>query len=274
MTQETIQGDFHPEDYVSERLFAPAPDGALVPVSVLYRRGLEKNGDSPLLLYGYGGATVDAAFDVALFSLVERGFVYAVAHVRGGREKGVLWEEGGQGLNTRNRFTDFIAVAEFLIREGYANPDRLFAHGISSGGLLVGAVANMRPDLFEGIVAQVPWVDVVEGFMSDSMPSERGDPTEEADYRYVLSFSPYQNVEAGDYPNILVTAALRDTQVPYWAPAKWVAKLRALKTDDNLLLLETNLGAGGHAGRSGRQERWREVAFLYSFILDLMGIEG
>lgn len=273
VAQATIRGGIHPEDYVSERLSAPAPDGASVPVSVLYRRGLEKNGDSPLLLYGYGGATENASYNGALLSLVDRGFVYAIAHVRGGREKGASWEQGGQGLNTRNRFTDFIAVAEYLVQEGYADPKRLFAQGMSSGGLLVGAVANMRPELFRGIVAQVPWVDVLTGFMNQNGPSETGDPREEAHYRYVLSYSPYQNVEGKDYPNLLVTTALRDTQVPYWQPAKWVAKLRALKTDDNVLLLRANLGAGGHAGVSGRYARWREAALLYAFILDQAGMK-
>jgi oligopeptidase B len=269
--RQEILGEFDPADYVSERLHARAPDGALVPISMVYLKGTGKDGENPLLLYGYGGATVEAAFDPDLFSLIDRGFAYAVAHVRGGREKGVSWEKDGQGLNTRNRFTDFIAVAQFLIRERYTRPGRLFAHGISSGGLLVGAVANMRPDLFEGIVAQVPWVDVGTGFMTAGTAGELGDPKEEAHYRYVFSYSPYQNVEAKDYPHMLVTTALRDTQVPYWQPAKWVAKLRALKTDDNVLLLRTNLGAGGHAGAFGRNERWRETAFLYAFILDLAG---
>jgi oligopeptidase B len=271
--RDDILGEFDPADYVSERLYARAPDGALVPISIVHPRGTEKNGENPLVLYGYGGATVEAAFDADRFSLIDRGFVYAIAHVRGGREKGVPWEKGGQGMNTRNRFTDFIAVAELLIREGYTSPDRLFAHGMSSGGLLVGAVANMRPDLFEGIVARVPWVDVLTGLTSAGAAGELGDPKEEADYRYVLSYSPYQNVEAKDYPSMLVTAALHDTQVPYWQPARWVAKLRALKTDGNVLLLKTNLEAGGHAGAFGRNERWRETAFLYAFIIDLAGID-
>jgi oligopeptidase B len=270
--RERISGGYDPTAYGSERARAPAPDGSLVPVSLLYRKGLRRNGRNPLVLYGYGGATVDAAFDPTLFSLVDRGFVYAIAHVRGGRELGYRWEAGGQGPHTRNRFTDFIAVAEFLIREGYTSPERLFAHGMSSGGLLVGAVANMRPGLFKGMVAQVPWVDVLTGFLSSSMPTEVGDPGEDADYRYVRSYSPYQNVQAQDYPNMLVTAVLDDTQVPFWIPVKWVALLRATRTDRNVLLLNTNLEAGGHAGRSGRLERWKETAFLHAFLLDLAGV--
>jgi len=271
--REEIFGAFDSAAYVSERLFAPAPDGALIPISILHRRDLRRNGEHPLLLYGYGGATVEAAFDADRFSLVDRGFSYAIAHVRGGGELGGEWEKAGQGPNTRNRFTDFIAVAEFLVREGYTSPDGLFAHGISSGGLLVGAVANMRPELFKGIVAQVPWLDAVTPFMASPRPTEAGDPREEAGYRNVMSYSPYQNIEAKEYPSMLVTTALRDTQVPYWDPTKAVAKLRALKTGENVLLLRANLGAQGHAGPTGRLESWRETAFLYSFILDLVGID-
>jgi oligopeptidase B len=269
--REEVLGDFDPAEYVSERLHAPARDGVSVPVSIVYRKGTRRDGASHLLLYGYGGATVDAAFDPPVLSLLDRGFIYAIAHVRGGEEMGSQWAEDGQGLKKRNTFTDFIAVAEFLISEGYASPDRLFAHGISSGGLLMGAVANMRPDLFKGIVAQVPNVDVLASFMSNTAVSGSGDPQQEAYYRYVLSYSPYENVRRQDYPNMLVTAALHDTQVQYWAPTKWVAKLRALKTDDNVLLLQMNM-EGEHGGSSGRYQGWREIAFRYAFILDLAGI--
>ncbi len=272
LRREEIAGGYDPTAYVSERAQAPAADGSLVPISLLYRKGTSMSGRNPLLLYGYGGATVEAAFDPTLFSLVDRGFVYAIAHVRGGRELGFRWEAGGQGLSTRNRFTDFIAVAEFLVQEGYASPARLFAHGVSSGGLLVGATANMRPELFKGIVAQVPWVDVLTGFLDTDRPTELGDPRRDADHDYVRWYSPYQNVEAKDYPSLLVTAVLRDTQVPYWAPVKWVAAQRALRTDHNLLLLKTNLEGAGHAGASDRYERWKEVAFLYAFLLDLAGV--
>jgi oligopeptidase B len=271
--REEVFGGFDPAEYVSERRFAPAPDGTLIPVSILYRRGLERNGEHPLLLYGYGGATVEPAFDADLFSLVDRGFSYAIAHVRGGRELGIEWEKGGQGRNSHNRVTDFIAVAEFLVHEGYTSTDRLFAHGISSGGGLVGGVSNMRPELFKGIVAQVPLMDVVSPFMASPRPMEAGDPREEADYRYVMSLSPYQNIEAKEYPSMLVTTALLDTQAPYWIPTKWVAKLRALKTGENILLLKANLGAQGHAGSTDRLENWRETAFLYAFILDLVEID-
>jgi oligopeptidase B len=268
--REDISGEFDPTDYVTERLHAAAPDGARVPISIVYRRGTEKSGANHLVLYGYGSGTVDAAFDPPVLSLLDRGFIYAIAHVRGGDEMGSQWAEDGRGLKRRNTFNDFIAAAEFLIGEGYTNPDRLFAHGVSSGGLLMGAVANMRPDLFKGIVAQVPFVDVLTWFMSDTAVSEWGDE-KEALYRYILTYSPYENVEVKNYPNMLVTGALHDTQVPYWAPAKWVAKLRALKTDDNLLLLQMNM-EGEHGGSSGRLQRWKEVAFLYAFILDLAGI--
>ncbi len=268
--REEVSGEFDPTHYVTERLHATALDGARVPISIVYRRGTGKSGANGLVLYGYGSGTVDAAFDPPVVSLLDRGLIYAIAHVRGGDEMGSQWAEDGRGLKRRNTFTDFIAVAEFLIGEGYTNPDRLFAHGVSSGGLLMGAVANMRPDLFKGIVAQVPNVDVLTWFMSDAAGAEWGDERE-ALYRDILTYSPYENVEAKDYPNLLVTSGLYDTQVQYWGPAKWVAKLRALKTDDHVLLFQTAMD-GGHTGSSGRYQRWNELAFLYAFILDLAGI--
>jgi oligopeptidase B len=210
-------------------------------------------------------------------SLIDRGFVFAIAHVRGGQELGRFWYESGRALNKRNTFTDFIACAEFLIQQGFTSRERLFAMGRSAGGLLVGAVANMRPDLFKGIVAEVPFVDVVTTMLDPSIPlttgeyDEWGDPNEKQFYDYMLSYSPYDNVEAKNYPNMLITGALHDSQVQYWEPAKWAAKLRALKTDRNRLLLKTNLDAG-HGGASGRFRRHLETAFSYAFLLDLAGI--
>ena len=265
--REEVLGDFDPADYVSERLYAPARDGVSVPVSIVYRKGIEKSGQNPLLLYGYGTGTADTEFNSPLLSLIDRGFVYAIAHVRGGYELGRQWAEDGSGLNKKNTFTDFIDVAEFLISEGHANPDKVFAHGLSSGGLLMGAVANMRPNLFKGIVAQVPYVAVLDGSHGDL-----GDVSEEDYYWYMLSYSPYDNVEAKGYPNMLVTAGFHDVMVPYWQPAKWVAKLRALKTDDNVLLLKTNMQAG-HVGAPGRYEDWKETALLFAFLLDLAGVK-
>jgi len=279
LKQEEVLGGFDPADYVTERLYAPARDGVRVPVSIVYRTGLEKDGDNPLLLYGYGsyGASMDATFSSPRLSLLDRGFVYAIAHVRGGEEMGRRWYEDGKLLNKKNTFTDFIDVAEFLIDEGYTNPDKLFAQGGSAGGLLMGAITNMRPDLFEGVLALVPWVDVVTTMLDESIPlttseyDEWGNPNDEAYYQYMLSYSPYDNVEAKDYPNLLVTTGLHDSQVQYFEPAKWVAKLRAMKTDDSRLLLKTNMEAG-HGGASGRYKRYEEMAFQYAFMLDLLGI--
>ncbi|UCC75155.1 MAG: S9 family peptidase [Gemmatimonadota bacterium] len=280
LKRDEVLGGYDPADYVTERLYAPARDGVRVPVSIVYRRGTEKNGENPLLLYAYGsyGASRDASFSSVRLSLLDRGFIYAIAHVRGGQEMGRWWYEDGKLLKKKNTFTDFIDVAEYLVAEGYTNPDVLFAQGGSAGGLLMGAITNMRPDLFKGIVAQVPWVDVVTTMLDSSIPlttseyDEWGDPNEEEYYWYMLSYSPYDQVEAKDYPNMLVTTGLHDSQVQYFEPAKWVAKLRALKTDDNLLILKTNMEAG-HGGASARYERYRETAFQYAFMLDLLGIE-
>jgi oligopeptidase B len=279
LKREEVLGGFDPSDYVTERLYAPARDGARVPVSIVYRKGTEKDGDNPLLLYAYGsyGSSMDATFSSPRLSLIDRGFVYAIAHVRGGEELGRQWYEDGKLLKKKNTFTDFIDVAEYLVQEGYTTPEKLFASGGSAGGLLMGAITNMRPDLFEGVVARVPWVDVVTTMLDASIPlttseyDEWGDPNEEEYYRYMLSYSPYDNVEAKDYPNLLVTTGLHDSQVQYFEPAKWVAKLRALKTDDNRLILKTNMEAG-HGGASGRYKRYEETAFWYAFMLDLVGI--
>jgi len=278
--QDQVLGGFDSTNYRSERLWATAEDGTQVPVSLVYRPDLRSGeGGSPLLLYGYGsyGASMDASFSSPLLSLIDRGFVYAIAHIRGGEEMGRSWYENGKLLHKKNTFTDFIAAAEHLVAEGYADPDRVYAMGGSAGGLLVGAVFTMRPDLWDGVVARVPFVDVVTTMLDASIPlttfewDEWGDPRVREYYDYMLSYSPYDNVEARDYPHLLVTTGLHDSQVQYWEPAKWVARLRASKTDDNLLLLETNMGAG-HGGASGRYDRYRETALVYAFLLDLAGI--
>ncbi len=220
---------------------------------------------------------MDASFNAFRVSLLDRGFVYAIAHIRGGEELGRQWYEDGKLFNKKNTFTDFIDSAEYLVAKRYTQPDRLFCWGGSAGGLLIGAVINMRPDLFKGAIAAVPFVDVVTTMLDDDIPlttseyDEWGDPNEKEYYDYILSYSPYDNVEAKDYPNLLVTTGLHDSQVQYWEPAKWVAKLRATKTDDNLLLLKTEMEAG-HGGVSGRYKRYKETAFQYAFLLDLAGI--
>ncbi|UCE22897.1 MAG: S9 family peptidase, partial [Candidatus Aminicenantes bacterium] len=280
LKQQEVLGDFDPTNYQAERHYATARDGTKVPISLVYRKGLEKNGNNPLLLYGYGsyGSTGSASFRSDRLSLLDRGFVYALAHIRGGSEMGRYWYEEGKLLNKKNTFTDFIDCAEFLVAEKFTNPDKLFAMGGSAGGLLMGAVLNMRPDIFKGIIAGVPWVDVITTMLDESIPlttsefDEWGNPKNEEYYWYMLSYSPYDNVEAKDYPAMLVTTGLHDSQVQYFEPAKWVAKLRALKTDDNILLLHTNMGAG-HGGVSGRFRRYKETAMEYAFMLDLIGIK-
>jgi oligopeptidase B len=278
--QEAVLGGFAVENYVTERLYVRAADGVEIPLSIVYRRGLKRDGRAPLLLYGYGsyGFSVDAAFASPRLSLIDRGFVYAIAHVRGGQELGRRWYEDGKLLNKKNTFSDFLACAEFLIEQKFSNPKKLFAMGRSAGGLLMGAVVNMRPDLFNGIVAEVPFVDVVTTMLDASIPlttgeyDEWGDPNDKKFYEYMLSYSPYDNIEAKAYPNLLITGGLHDSQVQYWEPAKWVAKLREMKTDTNRLLLKTNMDAG-HGGASGRFRRHLETAFSYAFLLDLAGIK-
>ena len=280
LKREEVLGGFDPENYAIERLYAPATDGTLIPLSILYRKGLNKDGGNPLLLYGYGayGLSIDASFASPRLSLVDRGFVFAIAHVRGGQEMGRQWYEDGKLLKKKNTFTDFVACAEFLISEKFTSPERLFAMGRSAGGLLMGAVSNARPDLFKGIVAEVPFVDVITTMLDSSIPlttgeyDEWGDPNQRESYDYMLSYSPYDNVERKAYPAMLITGGLHDSQVQYWEPAKWAAKLRELKTDNNRLLLKTNMDAG-HGGTSGRFRRHRETAFSYVFLLDLAGIE-
>jgi oligopeptidase B len=277
LKQDEILGGFDSKNYQTERLYATARDGVKVPVSMVYRKGMTKSGDNPLLLYGYGsyGSSMDASFSASRVSLIDRGFIYAIAHIRGGEELGRQWYENGKLLNKKNTFTDFIDCAEYLVAEDYTNPDKLFAAGGSAGGLLMGAIVNMRPDLFEGVVTRVPFVDVVTTMLDESIPlttseyDEWGNPNDKEYYEYMLSYSPYDNVEAKDYPHLLVTTGLHDSQVQYWEPAKWVAKLRAMKTSDNLLILKTNMDAG-HSGASGRYKRYRERAFQYAFLLDLV----
>jgi oligopeptidase B len=279
LKQQEIPGGFNPDDYTVERIWATAGDGASIPVSVVYRKSLKKDGSNPALLYSYGsyGASSDAYFISSFYSLIDRGFVFAIAQIRGGSDMGEQWYEDGKLLNKKNTFTDFIACAEKLNKDKYTSPDKLAIMGGSAGGLLVGAVANMRPDLFNTVVAQVPFVDVINTMLDTSLPlttqeyEEWGNPNIEEYYRYMLSYSPYDNIKAQNYPNMLVTAGLNDSQVGYHEPAKFVAKLRALKTDDNLLLLKTNMESG-HGGATGRFDALRETAFEVSFILNRVGI--
>ncbi|MDZ7333346.1 MAG: S9 family peptidase [candidate division KSB1 bacterium] len=279
LKQEEVLGGFDPKNYKTERLYATAKDSVKIPISLVYRVGLVKDGNNPLLLYGYGsyGASTDASFSSVRLSLLDRGFVYAIAHIRGGQEMGRQWYEDGKLLKKKNTFTDFIACAECLIAEKFTNPEKLFAMGGSAGGLLIGAVVNMRPDLFKGVIAAVPWVDVVTTMLDESIPlttnefDEWGNPKQKEYYDYMLSYSPYDNVVAQNYPNMFVTTGLHDSQVQYWEPAKWVAKLRELKTDNNILVLHTDMKAG-HGGKAGRFERHRLTAMEYAFMLDLLGI--
>jgi oligopeptidase B len=265
--------------YRSERLLASAPDGVQVPISVVYRVPLDTDGTRPLLLSGYGayGLSYDPVFSSNTLSLLDRGFVVAIAHVRGGEEMGRAWYEAGRLLKKRSSFTDFIAAAEHLVSLGYTTPDRLVINGGSAGGLLIGAVTNLRPELFRAVLAEVPFVDVVNTMLDASLPltvieyDEWGNPHDPTAYSYIRSYSPYDNVDAKDYPHMLVTAGLNDPRVAYWEPAKWTAKLRATKTDKNRLLLRTNMGAG-HGGASGRYDFLREIAFKYAFILDVLGM--
>lgn len=279
MKQDEILGGYDASHYTTERVFATAEDGTEVPISLVYRADLFEPETNPLYLMGYGsyGASMDPWFSSSRLSLLDRGFVYAIAHVRGGGEMGEAWKDGGRLLNKVNTFTDFIACAEFLVDQGYAAPDKVVAAGTSAGGLLIGAVLNIRPDLFAIGLADVPFVDVLNTMLDPSIPltvgeyDEWGDPNEKEYYDYIKSYSPYDNVRQQDYPAILITASLNDQRVQYWEAAKWTAKLRASKTDDNLLLLRMTMEAG-HGGVSGRYERYREWAFEFAFVLDRLGI--
>ena len=279
LKQQEVLGGYDRNDYVSERLYATAKDGTKIPISLVYKKGFVKNGNAPLLLYGYGayGASSDADFGSGRLSLLNRGFVYAIAHIRGGEEMGRQWYLDGKLMNKKNTFTDFIDCAEYLLKEKYTGKGHLYGEGASAGGLLMGAVATMAPDLWNGIVAEVPFVDVINSMMDESIPlttnefDEWGDPKGKEAYLYMKSYSPYENVEKKSYPNMLVTTGLHDSQVQYFEPAKWVAKLRAMKTDNNILLLHTNMDYG-HEGASGRFDELKDLAFNYAFLLSLEGI--
>lgn len=278
--QEEVVGDFIPGDYEAKRLYATTADSVRVPISLVYRKGLKLNGKNPLLLYGYGsyGITMDPSFSSVRLSLLDRGFVYAIAHIRGGQIYGRQWYDDGKLLKKMNTFNDYIRCAEYLIEQKYTGPDKLFAMGGSAGGLLMGAVINMRPEIFKGVVAAVPFVDVVTTMLDEDIPlttgeyDEWGNPNVKEYYEYMLSYSPYDNVKEQAYPDMLVTTGLHDSQVQYWEPAKWVAKLRDMKTDDKLLLLHTNMETG-HGGASGRFEKFRETSLEYAFMFKLLGIK-
>lgn len=280
MKQQEIVGGHNPDEYNSERIFATAKDGTKVPISLVYKKGTKLDGSAPLLLYAYGsyGYSLDAGFSSTRLSLLDRGGIFAIAHIRGGQEMGRYWYEEGKLLKKKNTFTDFIDCAEYLLEKKYTSKDRLFAMGGSAGGLLMGAVTNMRPDLWKGVISSVPFVDVVTTMLDESIPlttgefDEWGNPKNKEYYDYMLSYSPIDNIERKDYPNILVTTGYWDSQVQYWEPAKYVAKLRDMKTDNNLLLLHINMEAG-HGGKSGRFEALKEVAMEYAFMLDLVGIK-
>ncbi len=277
LKRQEVVGGYNPDDYVTERKYATARDGVRVPISIVYKKGFKTNGTSPLVLYGYGsyGYSIESIFRSSRLSLLDRGFAYAIAHIRGGEELGRHWYEDGKMLNKKNTFFDFIDCGEYLVSEKYTSSKSMFALGGSAGGLLVGAVVNYRPDLFKGVIAAVPFVDVVTTMLDDSIPlttseyDEWGNPNEKEYYDYMLSYSPYDQVEAKDYPALLITTGLHDSQVQYWEPAKWIAKLREMKTDDNILLLKTNMDFG-HGGASGRFEQHKETALEYAFMLMLL----
>lgn len=280
LKQQEVVGGYDPSKYETERLWATADDGTRIPMSVVYKKGIVKDGNNPTLLYGYGsyGSSTDPTFSITRLSLLDRGFVYAIAHIRGGQEMGRQWYEDGKMFKKKNTFTDFIDCSEFLIEEKFTKPEKLFAMGGSAGGLLMGAVVNMRPDLYKGVVAKVPFVDVVTTMLDESIPlttgefDEWGNPKNTESYMYMLEYSPYDQVKAQNYPNMLVTTGLHDSQVQYWEPAKWVAKLREMKTDNNTLLLRTNMETG-HGGTTGRFRVYKEIAQEYTFLLDLAGIK-
>ncbi|WP_316750429.1 S9 family peptidase [Pedobacter gandavensis] len=279
MKQQEVVGGYDKQDYVSERLYAKAKDGTSVPISLVYKKGFNKDGKAPLLLYAYGsyGASMDATFNSSRLSLLNRGFVYAIAHIRGGQEMGRQWYEDGKLMKKKNTFTDFIDCGQYLIDQQFTSKGHLYAQGGSAGGLLMGAVVNMAPDMWHGIIAQVPFVDVINTMLDESIPlttnefDEWGNPKEKAAYDYMKSYSPYENIEKKAYPNMLVTTGLHDSQVQYFEPAKWVAKLRTTKTDKNVLLLKTDMDFG-HGGASGRFDYLKDIALNYSFLFALEGI--
>jgi oligopeptidase B len=278
--QEVLGGKFDKNNYIEERIWATATDGTKVPISIVYRKGIKKDGKNPLLLYAYGsyGATMDPYFSSTRLSLLDRGFIYAIAHIRGGEDLGREWYENGKLLKKINTFTDFIDCSKFVIAEKYTSASHLYAEGGSAGGLLMGAIVNMAPELYNGVIAQVPFVDVVTTMLDDTIPlttgeyDEWGNPNEKVYYDYMLSYSPYDQVKKQDYPNMYVSTGLHDSQVQYFEPAKWVAKLRVMKTNDKQLFLDTNMDAG-HGGASGRFEALKELAKEFAFLLDLEKIK-
>jgi oligopeptidase B len=279
LKEQPVLGGYDRKQYQSERIYATAKDGTKIPVSIVYKKGLKRDGGAPMLLYAYGsyGLSSSVGFNSGRLSLLDRGMIYALAHIRGGGDMGKIWHEQGRMLTKKNTFTDFINCAEHLIAEKYTAKDRLVIEGGSAGGLLMGAVTNMRPDLFKAVLSHVPFVDVISTMLDASIPLttseyiEWGNPNDKQYYTYMKSYSPYDNIEAKSYPTMLVTTSLNDSQVAYWEPAKYVARMRAMKTDNNVLMLKTNMGAG-HGGASGRYDRLKEVAFNYSFALSQVGI--
>jgi oligopeptidase B len=279
LKQTEVPGGFDRTNYKAERVFATAADGTKIPMSMVYRKGVKLDGSAPLLLYGYGsyGASIPPTFSSSRLSLLDRGVIYVIAHIRGGGELGEEWRQSGRMMNKMNTFTDFIACAETLVKNKYTSSDRLVIEGGSAGGLLMGAVTNMRPDLFKAVVSHVPFVDVLNTMLDATLPLttseyiEWGNPNDKPAYEYMKKYSPYDNVAKKNYPATLVKVSLNDSQVPYWEGTKLVAKLRAMKTDNNPLLLKVNFGAG-HGGASGRYDALKEIAFDYAFMLWQMGV--
>jgi oligopeptidase B len=282
LKQREVPGGYDRNKYEVEQVYATASDGAKVPISLVHLKGLKKDGTGPLYLYAYGsyGASMDIYFNSNFFSMVDRGVVVAIAHIRGGGEMGKAWHDDGRMMHKKNTFTDFISSAEYLVAQGYGSKDRLVIEGRSAGGLLMGAVLNMRPDLFHAALVGVPFVDVINTMLDESLPltvaefEEWGNPKEKAAFDYMITYSPYDNVENKKYPNILVRTSFNDSQVMYWEPAKYVAKMRALRTDHNLLIFKVNMDPAGHGGASGRYDRLHEAAFDYAFFLTQMGINN
>jgi len=281
LKQKEVPGGYDPKKYEVEQIYAVASDGVKIPISVLRLKNAKLDGKGPLYLYGYGsyGISIDSFFNSNIFSLVDRGVVTAVAHIRGGGEMGKAWHDAGRMMNKKTTFTDFIACAEDLVKSGYGSKDRLVIEGRSAGGLLMGAVLNMRPDLFHAALVGMPFVDVINTMLDESLPltvgefEEWGNPKEKAAFDYMITYSPYDNIAAKAYPNMLVKTSFNDSQVMYWEPAKYVAKMRAMRTDHNILMLKTNLSPAGHGGASGRYDRLKDTAFDYAFILTQMGIQ-
>jgi oligopeptidase B len=282
LKQKEVPGGYDPNKYEVEQIYAVASDGVKIPVSVLRLKAAKLDGTGALYLYGYGsyGVSIDMFFNSNYFSMVDRGVVVAVAHIRGGGEMGKAWHDAGRMMNKKTTFTDFISCAEDLLKRGYGSKDRLVIEGRSAGGLLMGAVLNMRPDLFKAAIVGVPFVDVINTMLDETLPltvgefEEWGNPKEKAAYDYMITYSPYDNIEAKAYPNMLVKTSFNDSQVMYWEPAKYVAKMRATRTDHNILIFKVNLSPAGHGGASGRYDRLKETAFDYAYILTQMGINN